>query len=164
MKAFKNHLWYLSEWNVAMAFFDINVEIDEKKKMVAALKNPRKILENPRKRRKNPTDDVNVPVKAVQIDTCSTISSFVTEDSNEFFTIMNIPTDFLDESPENWNANLHYLSAQERVKALVVVNDVAERAVKLVTDYNNKITKDPEQHNYLLQVVEYHRKIKPLRY
>lgn len=55
-------------------------------------------------------------------------------------------------------------TAQQRVKALAVVNDVAERAVKLVSDLNNSVTKDPEQHEYLLQVVEHHRKMKPMKY
>ena len=43
-----------------------------------------------------------------------------------------------------------YLDAPERVKAFGVVNDSAERAVKLVSDYNNRITIDPDQENYLL--------------
>ena len=37
--------------------------------------------------------------------------------------------------------------------SLKVVNDVAERGVKLITDFNNLFTKDEEQKQYILQVV-----------
>ena len=37
VKSFLRHLWYLSEPLVALSFFDERVEIEEKKKMVAAL-------------------------------------------------------------------------------------------------------------------------------
>lgn len=38
LKKLSNHLWYLSEVTVALAFFDSNVSYDEKRKMVAKLK------------------------------------------------------------------------------------------------------------------------------
>lgn len=52
-----------------------------------------------------------------------------------------------------------YIVAQKRVQALQVVNDIAERAVKLASDFNGKLTKDPDQEQFLLQVVEYHRSL-----
>lgn len=33
----KNHFWYLSEENVALAFFDSNVSLDQKQKMIGRL-------------------------------------------------------------------------------------------------------------------------------
>ena len=39
-----------------------------------------------------------------------------------------------------------------------VVNDCAEQAVKLATDFNEVLTKNDNQHQLLYQVVEYHRK------
>jgi len=37
------------------------------------------------------------------------------------------------------------------------VNDRAERAVKLVSDYNSSITTNEEQKQYLLQIILNHR-------
>ena len=39
-----------------------------------------------------------------------------------------------------------------------VVNDCAEWAVKLATDFNEVLTKNDNQRQLLYQVVEYHRK------
>lgn len=40
-----------------------------------------------------------------------------------------------------------------------VVNDVAERGVALITQFNKCITNNEEQRQYLLQVVENYRKV-----
>ena len=40
-----------------------------------------------------------------------------------------------------------------------MVNDTAERGVKLIQDFNNSITKNEAQKQYLLQCVEEYRKI-----
>lgn len=39
-----------------------------------------------------------------------------------------------------------------------MVNDVAERGVALIQQFNTTITHDEEQKQYLLQIVESHRK------
>ncbi|KAJ8961828.1 hypothetical protein NQ318_021443 [Aromia moschata] len=46
------------------------------------------------------------------------------------------------------------------MKNLKVVNDIAERAIKLMSDYNNILTND-EQRQYILQVVKEYRRIFP---
>lgn len=46
----------------------------------------------------------------------------------------------------------------------MVTNDVAERGVKLVADFNEKSTKDPLQQQYMLQVIEKHRRENPTLY
>jgi len=43
----------------------------------------------------------------------------------------------------------------------MVVNDVAERNVKLIEEYNTILTKDEDQKQYLLQVVNEYRKKYP---
>jgi len=44
---------------------------------------------------------------------------------------------------------------------LKVVNDLSERAVKLIQDFATSITNDETQKQYLLQVVEQQRKAVP---
>jgi hypothetical protein len=43
------------------------------------------------------------------------------------------------------------------VKSLKVVNDIAERGVKMMSDFANVITTDKMQREHLLQAVEHHR-------
>ncbi len=59
---------------------------------------------------------------------------------------------------DSWNENADFLFARNVVAHLNVVNDGAERAVKLVEDYCDKVTKEPEARQKLLQSVEHHRK------
>ena len=51
-----------------------------------------------------------------------------------------------------------YLAAERIVLNLKVVNDTAERGVKLIQDYNSILTNDEDQKQYLLQVVQQQRR------
>lgn len=50
-----------------------------------------------------------------------------------------------------------YQKGLKIVSNLLVVNDVAERNIKLIEDYNSILTKDEDQKQYLLQVVNEYR-------
>lgn len=43
------------------------------------------------------------------------------------------------------------------MRGIATVNDFAERGVALIQEYNQILTKDEQQCQYLLQVVEWHR-------
>jgi len=86
---------------------------------------------------------------------------FVSEQSLAFFQRFTIPTDFLNHDPDTWLENQDYLKCQTIVRKLKVINDTAERGVKLIQDYNNSVTKDEEQKQYLLQVVTECRRLYP---
>ena len=60
-----------------------------------------------------------------------------------------------------WAKRTDYRDAKEVIQHLLVVNDCAERAVKLATDFNLALTNDEEQRQLLFQVIEYHRKLVP---
>ena len=68
---------------------------------------------------------------------------------------------FLTIPPEQWNDNEDYRRGKNRVKNLRVVNDTAERGVKLFDDYNKLLTNDEEEKQFLLQVVEANWKAVP---
>lgn len=53
------------------------------------------------------------------------------------------------------------ISSFQIVQGLSVVNDVAERGVALVKRYNQCITKDEDQFQYLLLVMNEHQKLYP---
>ena len=51
-----------------------------------------------------------------------------------------------------------YRSSLEIVRSVRVVNDLAERGVALIQQFNSSITRNEEQKQFLLQIVENHRK------
>ncbi|KAK0066783.1 Protein FAM192A [Biomphalaria pfeifferi] len=50
---------------------------------------------------------------------------------------------------------------KQRINDLRVVNDTAERGVKLFEDYNRLLTKNEKEKQFILQVVEANRKVIP---
>ncbi|KAG8171084.1 hypothetical protein JTE90_014265 [Oedothorax gibbosus] len=60
-----------------------------------------------------------------------------------------------------WEQDLSYLKGKNIVRNLRVVNDTAERGVKLIQDYSDTIRKDEKQKQYLLQIISECRKIYP---
>jgi len=79
----------------------------------------------------------------------------------ELFNRFKINTDFISIDPSSWQNNERYKKAAAIIKNIPVVNDVAERGFKLIEEYNNKITKNKSQNQYLLQVVYDYRKTYP---
>ena len=76
---------------------------------------------------------------------------------------MELPTTFLTTvDPDKWTENEEFQQAVKFVKSLRVVNDMAERGVKLILDFICSVTKNEEQKRFLLQVVSEHRSKFPL--
>ena len=65
---------------------------------------------------------------------------------------------FLSHDVSLWSEDPDFLKFKEVAVHLKVVNDAAERGVKLLSDYLNILTRDDEQRDKILQVVQYHRK------
>ena len=59
----------------------------------------------------------------------------------KLFARFSINTNFLSKNPITWNDDPGYKSGLEKLQKTVVVNDVAERGVKLIQEYNNILTK-----------------------
>ncbi|KAF0771445.1 Uncharacterized protein FWK35_00027558 [Aphis craccivora] len=70
-------------------------------------------------------------------------------------------TDFLSLDPIYWEENEEYKKGKEIVRSLKVVNDTAERHIKLMEEFNCKITKNEEQKQFLLQTVQDYRRKYP---
>ena len=147
--AFSRHMWYLSETMISLAFFDPDTCLSEKRDMVKALDVVGS--ENPPKR-------INFDVSAVD---GKAIASFVTSSSLRFFEILKLPSDFLRADPQEWESRSDYQTAAKYVRALKVVNDCAERGVALMQNYNSILTKNEDQKQFLLQVVEQHQRKYP---
>jgi hypothetical protein len=62
--------------------------------------------------------------------------------------------EILKIDPATWEVSPKYQEMKAMVKALKVVNDVAERAIALMTNYNENLTNNEESKENLLLVVE----------
>jgi hypothetical protein len=145
----KNHLWYLSEEMVALAFFDEGTSFDTKTKMQQAL---------------TKSSEAEPPKKtSIEIDSIDEkqMEDFVTENTKSFFQTLGLCSSFLSKPVEDWPQEESFWVSFEAVKHMKVVNDIAERGVKLIEEYNKLITKDEQQKQYLLRVVSEYRKKLP---
>uniref|UniRef100_H3AY42 Uncharacterized protein n=1 Tax=Latimeria chalumnae TaxID=7897 RepID=H3AY42_LATCH len=145
------HLWYLSEELISLAFFDPLVPLDEKRAMLQALKEV-KGSEDPPKRIKLQLSDLGVTRKP---------SAFITQQTKGFFNALGLPKGFLHKDPEVWLQDSDYEAAQKIVKGLKVVNDTAEKDVALIQEFNDHLTHNEEQKQFLLHIVSQHRKLCP---
>lgn len=145
---FSRHLWYLSEELVGLALFDDRVSLHAKRQTVTAIKT----------RESNASNSKKFIVKDVSLLLSKNIEDFASKQSLFLFEQYQLPYQFMDKDPELWAFDQDYLHCKFVLSDLKVVNDLAERGVALIQDYNNCLTRNEEQKQYLLQVVEEHRK------
>lgn len=146
------HLWYLSEELAPLSFFDDSVPIKVKEKMISAF--------TKKKGRKENLKKFEVQAKSVRQLAKRSIDKFITKNSSHFFSCLGIDSDFLKEHPSTWSHNEAYKKGLEIVKNLRVTNDHAERGVALIQKYIS-MTKQEDQLQYLLHIVERNRKELP---
>lgn len=152
INVFTRHLWYLSEQLVGLSFFDKRISSAKLDEMITGLeKEP-----VPINRYRNQTI-----VESRDID----IASLVSKETLRFFQILadNRELTFLEKPKNQWKDDEVFNDILQIVKNLTVVNDPAERAVALITNFNNAITTDEDQKQYLLQNVEFCRQNMPDR-
>ncbi|XP_073972974.1 uncharacterized protein [Rhodnius prolixus] len=147
------HLWYLCDELAVLSLFDDTVPVNIKKNIVEAVKT-REGTDS--KARRFIIDKKNLD-SILQ----KNISDFVSKKSMKLFELFDLPYDFLDKNIDLWSTDDSYNENKEFFAQLKVVNDVAERGVALVSEYNQCLTKNEEQFQFLLQVVKEHRKNYP---
>ncbi|KAK3910236.1 polyprotein [Frankliniella fusca] len=143
------HLWYLSEKLVCLALFDDRVSLEEKRNIVSSMKTKDGSVDSLPRASLPP----NKRVAALQL------SDFANRNSLQFFAITKITTDFMDKDPKEWPNDPGFCHGLDLVRHIIPVNDVAERNVSLMNKYltGNKLTRNEEQRQYMLQAVERHR-------
>ena len=162
---FQKHLWYLNPESSALAFFDDNVSVNVKRKMVSELKSS---LDDDESHAEE-EEDIQTPcpkriiLKASDLDSIcdKEMDYFITPASIKFFRRFNIDESFLGTDPILWQEIETFQTAKNIVRKLKVVNDIAERAVHLIEDYNNILTKNEDQKQFCLQVLTDYRKQYP---
>ena len=74
------------------------------------------------------------------------------------FFLLNVNSDWLNLPVGEWDTNDDFITVSNFVRTAKTVNDVAERAVKLMTDYASILTQDEEKRDWILQGVEANRR------
>lgn len=144
-KVLGRHLWYISEILIGFSFFDERLNHNDLLRMVAALN---------RETRGNIFQNNNV----IANDNIH-ISDLVSKETKNFFYIIGHQNtiNFINQHPSQWKQDDEYKKLKEIANGLSVVNDPAERAIGLITEFNASVTRDETQKQFLMQVVENHR-------
>lgn len=93
LKSFSRHLWYISDYLIGLSFFDCEITIETKIKMVSALK----------------TQSGQQPLNRIQIKECDIMNKeihpFVNQNTRYFFETLKLSDEFLGTHPATWNSN-----------------------------------------------------------
>ena len=63
--------------------------------------------------------------------------------------------------PKDWHTTTMYNTLYNYVHHLKVTNDVAERKVRLMVEYNGRLTHEDKIREHMIQEVEAHQKFYP---
>lgn len=151
IKKMCNHLWYISDETVALAFFDSKVSFEEKRKMVERLHSKEPVV-----KLKNGRNHSNL----FEFENY-TLSDFVSEKSKQFFSHFGLSSAFLILNPSTWETAFDFQEGWSFCRDLFVVNDTPERGIKFIQDYNRFLTNDEDEIQLVLQMVEAYRKKYP---
>ena len=151
LKTFNRHKWYLVPEIVMFSLFSDKLNEDEKARMAA------KLLSLPRDEEELHFGLPSFP----DVDEDTKLVDLITSKSWLFFTILNLSADWLVLPPAQWKENQDYVTAEQFVKTVKVTNDVAERGVKIASDYASILTRDSKIRQMIFQVVEKDRRENP---
>ena len=85
------------------------------------------------------------------------LEDFVSSNTLNFFSITGISSGFLKKKVEDWEDDAEYQKSRQLVRCMRVVNDIAERGVALMDEYDKIHTNNEEQKQYLLLLIKEYR-------
>ncbi|XP_076060300.1 uncharacterized protein LOC143036625 [Oratosquilla oratoria] len=141
---------FLGEEAVGLSLFDDRISPDEKRKMVDNMSLPAKPKGLKRVDGKTFSTRISLP------------EFFTMKTKSIFPVILSEEPEFLTKDPSSWENDDLYRRFEKAAHELKAVNDCAERAISLIQQFNTVITKDEDQRQFLLRVVQEHRKEIPL--
>jgi hypothetical protein len=135
LKAMKRHSWYLSPEVATLALFSHKASCEQKTLLVA-----------------NMLEDAGSHLLTSLPTNISELRI-----SRSFFSVLQVDESFLSIPVELWPESPSFVEASAAVNNLACVNDCAERGVARIQDFNGR-AKDEVEKQYLLQVIELHKK------
>ena len=154
--AFSRHLWFLTEELVVLGLFCKGVNDATKEKMADKLFSlEHKVCSKRKGSGFGKPVFPKIPDKAIEnLD----LSLFIGEDSWTIFSLMKLDHGFLIKPIKDWPLDDGYCKAKQIINSLSVVNDGAERGVKLAYDFLDSSKKEENLQN-VLQTVENDRSL-----
>jgi len=150
------HTWYLTPQLVVLSLADNGVPNTERELMG-------QVLFDTERPEKFDSGKPQLPhVEFNSTDDMPTLRSFISQESWLMFDLLGIDDDqeWLQTPVAMWDKFASYRKFCESANSLRVVNDLAERGIKLVSDFIH-MCNDEKQRQALLQCVEEHRKLYP---
>ena len=149
-----NHTWWLNQEYIPFTLFS-NLISDVQKRNIAD-----KLLEIPQIQTYSIECPNPVPLKpnyreGMQYE----LPDFVGNGSLFLFDVIGFSKEWLTEPVAQWESFDFFLEMKEFAKTVKITNDTAEHGVKFISDYAQTITKNESQRQYLLQLVQEHRKL-----
>lgn len=156
LEATENHRWYITECTVPLAFFDPGVPADKLNELAESYQSFAKEYTGPKNRYGSGFGRPVMPAVSYGTD----LTDLIGPSSKFFFQALKLDDSFMVQDSSLWKTNQAFLSGKERVEKLLFVNDLAERGVKLASDFMHMARKEDRFQN-TLQVVEDDRKKRP---
>ena len=152
LKKLTNHRWYLTEELVVFALFSDNpVMTEDSKRRMAD-----RLLSCPRPEEFRLGRSI---FKDILRETL--LHDLIGPESWFLFITLGVNYDWLSTPVKEWKLHHDFAVAKEFAHTVKVVNDAAERGVKLSTECATIITDNPIQRRALMQAIEDHRKSFP---
>lgn len=155
ISAFENHYWYLTEEMVPLALWSSKVPPQERKAIANAMLASKPNSTNAAfKLQGRYGMDFRKPKFPKHLTANTTLSYLVGADS---WFLFYLDSKFLLEDVSEWSNSASYTTSLTKLQAINVVNDCAERGVKLTTDFIDSAKREDHFQN-VLQVVEQDRR------
>ena len=145
LRALSRHYLYLVPESIILwSLFGTELDQDQKGRIAASL------LTKPKPDTWKPKM-VKFPIITPNTTLLSPLSWFP-------FSLLNLSSEWLESPPSQWEKDPDYKVMEKFAKTVKLVNDVAERGVKMADDYSNCFTKDSEKRKKLVMAVQNHRR------
>jgi len=158
ISALNRHLWYLCSEMIPLALFSDIVSKSELQYLAEKLltTKPATAVIVPSYRFDTGFGKPKCPV----ITSTTRLGDLISVDSWFIIHLLEMNTEFLHKDVDSWPGEPSFLASKAKTVAVNVVNDSAERAVKLSSDYLDAARSEQHYQN-ILQVVEADRKQMP---
>lgn len=158
LRAFERHHWYVTAELVPLGLFDDDVVPDVERHALAQ----QMLAVKPDVPRTQPLDRIGTGFGKPTfptVDASTRLADLVSGDSWFMMNLLGIDASFLDLPVSEWPQTDAYIDGQRKVQSVNVVNDCAERGIKLTSDFLNAGRSEEHLQN-VLQVAEDDRKRK----
>lgn len=133
IQKFLGHTWYLGNILAGLAFFDSRIDHQTKVNMVNALNN-------------DGDEAHDIENSSITASTQISIVDLISNRTKQLFNILSNNEDpaFMLKHPSEWSADDEFKKMIDTVNSLKLVNDTAERAIGLLKQFNNTLTKSQD--------------------